>query len=321
VNKQIRKLATVAATAALALQLFAGATLAAVPDADFEGQSYDFAGTGWAGFATTLDYTDTSTLAKLYLEIDVSGASSIGYVGASKNSNPVGGCSPSGTVVKCLFKTVRNGDSFTVEVGAVPASATTANVTATGGWSSTGYVVGGNNSHGDSWPLCRVLTDTDCRQAPDAPAEDAFGYPEKVVYLVASRGTDQGGNYSEGFGNKTLSTNQTVDKRTNPQAARLENLPAGVFASVNDQATFDDTTGFWKLEIHVLTDSDLPFDLVILYPKGTSAPTAYEHIADDGTSTTYTACAKGDTTECFEWSNKNSTATLHLPHNGGVRRT
>ena len=312
-TKRIRKLATVAATAALALQLFAGTSLAAKPNATSSGQSFDFAGSGWAGFSTTYNFLDNN-IPKLFVELDVKGASSIGFVGATRNGNAVNACSKSGLVVKCQFNSVKNGETFALGVGAVPSAD---DVTAVAEWSTTGFVPGGNNSHGDAWDIC-VAGNIDCRVAT---AAQEFGYAAGTFYLVASRGSDQSGNFAAGFGNTSLATNQVVDKKTNPQAARLEGLPAGVFSDVDDQAILDTTTGFYIVKLHVDNGADHNFQLIIVYPNGTGTPTAYQHLDEAGTViATYTACAKGDTTECFTWDPRKNTATINLPHNGGVRR-
>ena len=84
-TKRIRKLATVAATAALALQLFAGTSLAAKPNATSNGASTDFAGNGWAGFSTTYVFKDNN-IPRLYVELDVSGASSWAMTTSTPNS-------------------------------------------------------------------------------------------------------------------------------------------------------------------------------------------------------------------------------------------
>ena len=77
-TKRIRKLATVAATAALTLQLFAGASLAAQPNASASGSTFgDFGGGGYAGFTTTFRYRDSSTASKIFMEAKVTGGASI----------------------------------------------------------------------------------------------------------------------------------------------------------------------------------------------------------------------------------------------------
>ena len=168
--------------------------------------------------------------------------------------------------------------------------------------------------------ICNASTDTDCRVAGD---KDPFKYAKGVIYLVSSRVSDRGGNYALGFGNPTLATNQSVDKKKNPQAARLEGLPAGVLSDVDDQAALDSKTGFYTVKIHVDGGKAHDFRLIIIYPNGTNAPTAYQHLAEDGTTVldTYNVCAQGETSECFVWNSKTYTATIYLPHNGSLRRT
>ena len=67
-TKRIGKLATVAASAALTLQLFAGASLAAVPNATSTGAVLgEVGGDGYAGFTSAFTFSDNN-LAKLYFE-------------------------------------------------------------------------------------------------------------------------------------------------------------------------------------------------------------------------------------------------------------
>jgi hypothetical protein len=318
VNKQqFRKLATVGAAAALSLQLLAGVASAAVPSADSFGESFgSYGGDGWAGFSTSLSYTDSSTLAKLYLEVDVTGGDAVKYFSVTKEGGPIAGnpCSYSSApiTIKCLFKTVRNGDDFNLTF-AVTGASTATRVTATGGWSSTGFVLGGNNSHGDSWPLCDV-GNPGCVVAGPSDAT----YDEGTIYLESVR--DDDANHASGFGNLSLSTSGAFSSN-NPQVAKLANLPPGKYASVNDAGA--NVGPFPDINIDVNGGSALDgtdtFQLVIVYPKGTNSPSSYEHVTS---GQTYTACARNATKfECFDWSNKNNTVTLYLRHNGTLRRS
>ena len=88
---------------------------------------------------------------------------------------------------------------------------------------------------------------------------------------------------------------------------------------MNDNGALNN--GFHDIELQVNGGADYNFVLLIVYPKGTTAPKEFQHYNGTTLVGTYTACAKGDTTECFTWSNKNSTVTLYLPHNGTLRRS
>jgi len=279
-----------AAVALVALSV--GSVSAAVPNASATGFSYgDFGGNGYAGFSETFTLTDSSTLSKLYLESDIVGGASVPVLSATLNGSSVANaCSvqASPLSVKCLFKTVRTNDVINVTFGVDPL-ASASSVTTEGFWSSSGYVTGGNNSHGDAWPS---------------------------GLLTANRGGN--GNFAGGFGNASLATD-IVNLGGNSQAATLKGLPGGKYASVNDDAAPDATSGFPVIELHVNDGAPATFQLVIVYPKGTNAPKGYEHTSDGYPTVTYTSCARGDTSDCFVWSNKNTTTILYLSHNGFVR--
>jgi hypothetical protein len=303
VNKHsFRKLATVGAAAALSLQLLAGVASAAVPDADASvATAYNFANGGYAGFSTTLSYNDGSTLAKLYLEADITGASTtvdkpVPVLIATKNGNAVNGCSvviaqtDPILSVKCTFKTARFGDVYVVKFGVVPASAT-ASVSTLPKWSSTGYVTGGNSSHGDFWSPAAPLTSTGST-SPDLAA---------------------------GFGNLTLTTKS--DFASNNQYAKLQNLPTGVYASVDDNSG-GVVDGFAAILLSVNDGGPATFQLLITYPNGVGAPDYFTHVSAGYPTATYYACAKNaPKVNCFDWSNKANTITLYLTHNGSIRRS
>jgi hypothetical protein len=292
VNKQqFRRLATVGAAAALSLQLLAGVASAAVPNASSDGRSWNYSGDGRAGFEASYLYDDSSTLARLYLEADITNGTSARVESVTRNGNPVSGCSvqSSPLAIKCLFRTVRDNDAFVVQFSVLPTD-NTVDVTAEPLWSTTGYVPGGNQSHGDVW--------------------DEAGVLESVA------GGDV--NVSEGFGNTSLHTGLT-DLGGNGQAASLE-LPLGLaykYAKVDDDA--GDGGDFPIIEIEVNNGNAATFKLVIVYPRGTNAPSSYIHSTNP---TPYYACQKGQPkVDCFEWSNKTHTVTLYLSHNGSIRRS
>jgi hypothetical protein len=287
-------LATVAASAALALQLFAGASAAAVPNGTSSGDVLgEVGGDGYAGFTSAFRFQDNN-LAKLYFEADITNGASLPIFEATRNGNPVN-CGASASVIKCEFKNVKNGETFAITFAIKPATA--ADVVATGGWSSTGYVVGGNNSHGDAWGI---------------GGKDAAG--NQRLSLTATYNAD--GDYAAGFGNSTLSTQTSGNK----QSAKLTGLPAGKWAAVDDNAG-SDGFGFSVITLNVNGGAAEDFNLVITYPKNTQAPKSYLHISDGYTNTEYFLCGRGQTVNCFTWDKKTSTATLFLAHNGSLRRT
>jgi hypothetical protein len=300
VNKHsFRKLATVGAAAALTLQLLAGVASAAVPNATSHGQSFGaVGGDGWAGFTTTLDYQDNSTLAKLYLDIQITNGASVEFFSATKGTASVAkSCTVTAALIQCAFKTVRNGDSFTVTFAVKPASEDA--VTAIGGWSSTGFVLGDNNSHGDAWDIASSATDDNTLTAP----------------FVA--GTD----FAAGWGNRTLNTSGAFNAG-NPQIARLANLPGNKYSSVDDGGAAD---GFGFKVITIVVDGgalqDTTFQLLISYPKGSTAPKSFTHTLDDNTTVTLLPCVKGAAQlNCFTFDKKTLTATIYLNQNGTLKR-
>jgi hypothetical protein len=293
VNKQFRKLATVTATAALALQLFAGASSAAVPNATSTGAVLgQVGGDGYAGFTSALTFQDNN-LAKLYFEADIANGASVPVFEATRNGKAAN-CSVTASVIKCEFKNVKNGEEFAITFAVKPATA--ADVVAAGGWSSTGYVVGGNNSHGDAWGI---------------GGKNASG--QQVLSLTASYNAS--GDFAGGFGNTTLTTQASNNK----QSAKLTGLPSGKYASVNDNAG-PDAFGFSVIELVVNGGEAANFQLAITYPKNTQAPKSYLHVTN-GAEQTYLVCQRGQTVDCFTWDKKNYVATLYLAHNGQLRRT
>ena len=293
-TKRIGKLATVAASAALTLQLFAGASLAAVPAGTSAGSAAgDVGGDGYAGFTSTFTFQDNN-LAKLYFEADITNGASVPVFVATRNGKSVN-CSVTAAVIKCEFKSVKNGETFAITFAVKPAAA--GNVVASGGWSSTGYVVGGNNSHGDLWGI---------------GGKNAAG--NQITSLTATYNAS--GDFAGGFGNTSLTTQASNNK----QSAKLTGLPAGKYASVNDDGSTTLYGGFPEIDITVNNGDPANFQLIITYPKNTHAPNAYVHIGSG--SETYYVCQKGaPKTDCFTWDKKSATATLYLEHNGSLRRT
>ena len=293
-TKRIGKLATVAASAALTLQLFAGVSSAAVPNATSSGAVLgDVAGDGWAGFTTSYTFSDNN-IPKLFLEIDITNGASVPVFEATRNGDAAKCATVTATVIKCEFKSVRNGDEFSITLAVKPATA--ADVTIIGGWSTTGYVVGGNNSHGDAWGI---------------GGKNASG---QIMSLTAEY--NENGDYAAGFGNTSLTTQAS----TNKQSAKLTGLPSGKYASVNDDGSTTLYGGFPEVDVVVNNGDPANFQLVITYPANTKAPTAYLHISSG--EQTYLECQKGaPKTNCFTWDKKAYAATLYLEHNGSLRRT
>ncbi|HET7829834.1 MAG TPA: hypothetical protein VFL03_09740, partial [Candidatus Limnocylindrales bacterium] len=263
-TKRIRKLATVAATAALALQLFAGPASAAVPNATSSGSSLGaIGGDGWAGFTTSYTFQDNN-IPKLFLEIDIVNGASVPQIDVTRNAKPANCGTVSATLIKCQFNSVKRNDTFNVTFAVEPASA--GDVTVQGGWSTTGYVEGGNNSHGDLWGIGGKAADG-----------------KQITSLVARYNGD--GDYAAGWGNGSLSTKVSNNK----QSAKLSGLPANKWAAVND-AGGGSFGGFPAVDITVNGGAAANFTLEITYPKPTSAPKSYLHISDNYSDAEYFLC-------------------------------
>jgi hypothetical protein len=310
IKNRMARLATGVATAALLATALAVPATAAVPAATSGGSTYgQFGGDGYAGFSLDYTLTDTSTLAKLFLEVDISGAASVKLFSVTLNGSSVKGCQqPTAAGFTCDFKTVRTNDTFHIDLALQPLAGADV-VALSGGWSSSGYVTGGNNSHGDAWDLCQIGQDGCIDGDPNDPA--------MLNVLTSTRNSSV--DAAAGFGNKTLST--ASDFGTNNQAATLLNLPAGKYASVNDNFA-PDASGFPIIELTVNNGALATFQLQIFYPKGTKAPSSYIHTSDNYPTETYYECQKGSPkVSCFTWEQKSNTAVLYLLHNGGVRRS
>jgi hypothetical protein len=293
VNKQqFRRLATVGAAAALSLQLLAGVASAAVPSAQVGGSAYgSFTSGGYAGFSASYTLTDSGTLSKLYMEADITGGASVPVLLVTRDGASAKGCEVQATplAVKCTFKTVRSGEVVNIRFGVNPL-ATASAVSTEPLWSGSGFVTGGNQSHGDSW---------------------------SSGVLTSSRSTNP--DLAAGFGNLTLTTK--ADFSSNNQYAKLQNLPSGVYASVDDN-TGGIVDGFAAILLSVNDGGPATFQLLVTYPNGVGAPDYFTHVSAGYPTATYYACAKNATkVNCFDWSNKANTITLYLTHNGSIRRS
>jgi hypothetical protein len=262
------------------------------PTAQVGGSSYGgYANGGYAGFTATFKLTDSSSLSKLFLEADITGGTSVPILIAKKNGADVNGCSvqSSPLAVKCSFKTVRPNDTFVITYAVNPSASVSA-VTTLGLWSTSGFVTGGNNSHGDTWS-------SGARESTRSTSPDV----------------------AAGFGNLTLSTKP--DFASNRQYAKLQSLPANVYASVDDNSGAV-INGFQAILLSVAGGAPATFQVLVSYPNGVGAPDFFTHVSDGYPTATYYACAKNaPKVDCFDWSKQTRTVTLYLSHNGSIRRS
>lgn len=304
-----------------------GTALATVPlaTATSEAIPATFSPGNDAGFRGTLHYQDGSTLAKLYLSIQTTGAVTVAplvdYLNVTKNGSPVAKpcaaptvstTSPITTTILCSFKTVRLDDVFVATVAFNPADDTQP-VSATFAWSTTGSTGSdtGGTSHGDTWPT--------------------------VPFAVTSSPTTDTTNYGGGFSIVSGSSfgNAQAVSATNKQATKVAGLPAGLAATVLDGDALTNDCGPYQAlcdasaigEWSEVTVGDgqtftTAFQIVITYYSGTPKSFVHKYVDSAGV-TQYEqifACAKkSPTIPCFTWSAKDSAATITTYHNGAIR--
>ena len=289
----------------------AGTALATVPAGSATNEALPPTVTGnVVAFRTNLYYSDTSTLSKAFVTLFTTGTSDVLYVAATKNGVAVANACGSTLPISCTFKTVRTNDHLAVTVAytriASPA-------TGDGVWSSTGAPTSdGGTSHGDTW------------QDPNGPATATFD----------PNAPDYGGGFSTTAG-ASIEDFQVVSK-TNPQATRLANLPAGVAGTVADGNSanqnqscgpFDCTNaiGEWS-DIHVGDGQTFTtaFQIVITIYQGTPKSFVHSYVDSNGVTQfeQIFPCPKKNLTAaipCFTWTANLNQATIYTYHNGSVR--
>lgn len=288
----------------------AGTALAAVPmaTASSEALPAQFSAGSYAGFRGRYEFQDGSTLARLFLRIDVTGADSNVYLSVTRNGRAVA-CAKA-IPVECSFKSVRFGEVIVATAAFAPTAGAT-QVTATYRWSTTGSTGSdGGTSHGDTWP-------------------------NPLVPRVSTLSTDP--DYAGGFNTASNGTvgNLQVVSSSNPQATRLAGLPAGVAATVFDgtgatgsctsTADVDCTAliGEWS-EVTVGDGQSFGsvFTIVITYDAGTPRGFVHSYIDANGDPQQEFVgpCAKKNPTyPCFTWSARTNEATIYTLHNGSWR--
>jgi hypothetical protein len=296
-------------TSLIALQAFAGTATAAVPDATAVSEATPafYSAGNAAGFRGTYEFEDGSTLSRLILVIEASGADSVAYLAVTRNGSAVANACGNAIPIVCTFRQVRTGDHFVATVAFNPAAGATS-VTATYSWSTTGSTPSdGGTSHGDIWD----------------------GIPR-----TATLSTDP--NFGGGFiasGSGTVQNVQAVSA-SNRQATKLGSLSAGVAATVEDgpgvtspctdTATFvcAEAIGEWS-EVFVGDGQTFStvFTVSIVYFQGT--PKGFVHTFGDPLQQEEIGpCPKKNPTAaapCFTWSSKTNTATIYTFHNGSYR--
>jgi len=287
-------------TSLIALQAFAGTATAARPSASASSEATptSYSAGNLAGFRGTYDYEDSSTLSRLILVIEVSGADSVAYLAVTKNGNAVANACGNSIPIVCTFRQVRTPDHFVVTAAFTPAVGATS-VTATYSWSTTGATPNDpGSSHGDA-----TLNN-----------DPNFG----------------GGFIASGSG--TVQNVQAVSA-SNIQATKLGSLPAGVAATVQDgpdvtspctdSATFvcAEAIGEWS-EVFVGDGESFSsvFTVSIVYYQGT--PKRFVHTYGDSQQEEIGPCPKKNpaaSAPCFTWTANTNTATIYTFHNGSYR--
>jgi len=313
---RISRITSIGAAALLALGLLPGVASAALPTAVVTQGSLlaQYSAGNDAGFSGSLTNADTSTLSRLYLEIDTTGVGALTYIRATVNGAVVASaCDQPGDPlpIDCQFRRVRPGDTVAVVVGVTP-DGTLARAHYT--WATTGFGSGGgDNSHGDTW------------EVRNADLSD--------FYSEASLSSDP--NFAGGFNESSIQTEIAVSA-LNPQGARLANLPAAVPASVQDniaEGSNPDSTcpeteplcqgtfGDW-VEVSVADGQvfGTVFQIQIVYYSGT--PKAFVHRDSSGQLVEIGPCPKKNPASgapCFTWSSRTDTATIYTFQNGNYK--
>ncbi|MBA2719335.1 MAG: hypothetical protein H0U52_08875 [Chloroflexi bacterium] len=288
-----------------------GSVLAAVPTADAASAAIPASYTAGnaAGFRGTYHFTDSSTLAKLYLTLTTTGADANVYFSATMNgANAARFCTVGTVTTTCTFKSVRTNDRFVI-TSAYSTSA--AAVTANFKWGTTGSTGSdGGTSHGDTWD-------------------------DTIRTARLSSDANYGGGFSIASGS-SIGNNQAVSM-SNRQATRIANLAAGVPGSVLDggtatgscvsNATVDCAAliGEWS-EVNVGDGQSFStaFTIVITYYSGTPRGFVHSYLDANGDSQQETigACPKKNpaaAAPCFSWSASANQATIYTLHNGSWR--
>jgi hypothetical protein len=288
----LRVFGAAAAVVVLAGTMATGA-MAARPSATATSLTFgDFGGNGDAGFSATLAYSAKSTAARIYLDAPITGGSGVPLLAVTRNGSAVDACEvvAAPLAVRCEFRLVRNGEVLQAVFAVSPAAGASA-VTADAEWSTTGYVSGRNNSHGDAW---------------EDGATTAHRNPSP--------------NFAGGFGNEHLATGGELGSG-NTQIASLVGLPAGGYASIDDDAG-DTDSDYPLIDITVNDGHPAAFVVKIVYPAGSPPPTSFVHTSDGYPTAEYLPCVYGQPKEgCFTYKAWTSTATIYLLHNGSLRRT
>lgn len=299
-----------AITSVIALQAFAGSAGAAVPAATASSEAIpaSYSAGNAAGFRGTYQLTDTSTLARLILVIETTGASGVAFRSATVNGSTVANACSNSLPVICQFRQVRTGDTIVVVAAFTPEEGATS-VSAIFTWSTTGATSSdGGTSHGDTWD---------------------------GVTHTATLSTDP--NYAGGFvigAGGTIQNFQVVSE-ANRQATKLASLPAGVAATVLDgpglanlcanTAQVNCADQFGETSIVTVGDGQTfgsLFTVSIVFYEGAPDGFVHRYGVDDSEQEFIGPCPKKNPTSgapCFTWTQKTRTATIYTFHNGSYR--
>jgi hypothetical protein len=262
------------------------------------------------GFRATFDQQDTSTLSKLVLVLNVTGATANTYLSATINGASATGCT-AGVQVTCTFKNVRPGAHVVVTAAFTPAAGG-GPLTGDGIWSTSGVSTRNpdNQSHGDVWVDPNGAATSNLTDNP----------------------VDYGGGFSSLAGT-SIGNGQTVTA-LNRQATKVTGLPAGVAATVLDGSGVNGGCGPYDCSSAIGQWSEVTvgdgqtfgtaFQIVITFYQG--QPKSFVHQYSDGNGgflyELVGACPKKVTAAnvpCFTWNAKLSQATILTYHNGSWR--
>jgi hypothetical protein len=260
-----------------------------------------------AGYQVTITNNGPSNIAALYLVAEVNGSVNVPTVYVSTSQ---GTCAPVGQPLDCAFGALSPVNSVRVIVAyTTPTSGSSFPVEFQGNATGDTFKDGiKGRSHGDT-----LLPDP----------------------VVTSTALNNGKNFAGSFSieDGTSIANNGSLTGNNKQSAALENIPAGVPASVEDgpgttgECTNDAEEGIdcsqfdgeWAV-VNVAGGANINggFLVIMKYRNNTSDPTAFFHSfgPGDDQQILIPECAETQVAPCYTWDGASDTATIITNHNG-----
>ena len=315
-NRTVRLPATISLTLALALGALAAPALVTAKPAPLQfGVGTDFDTTKTTGarpqmvspgstvaFEVWARNIGGSNISKLFLTART--AAAFDSVTVINDGNTAGSCGAGpggGVALQCKWKPFKPGASTRVRlILTAPASGSSLPVNFE--WSSTGFVPGGNNSHGD------LFTKNDSA----AVNGDIDSFAGRWV--------------KAGSANLVVQTNPNLSNG-NPQSTKIMAPTSGIPVTAGEDSNLSDCQEFFDGcfgQASVLNVNDgaiFPggFTVEVVY-KGKFPYAEFVHFFDDGTFEELEECGETPAAPCFQadvdWYAKTTTVTFYLLENG-----